>query len=210
VVDVRTDRKSVRIRVRLTDRLSGVRAVTAGISGKSVKLRRTSGTARRGTWTGRLRLGPCTKNVRSSIVTVRSYDRRWNEMFELTHRLKVRARDNTTPRVSEHSTHIPSSGPLTLVFNEPVRGISSDSITVRNHPYPDLGSVVDGSWSCARGDGERTSCLTGRVRSAAWTPLVPLHARATYLVELNPEGVLDVMDLAGNPFRRAALSASAE
>jgi hypothetical protein len=204
-VDVRTERRSVRVVVRMSDRLSGVRSVTVGAASRTVELRRTSGTARRGTWTGRLRLRPCTKNIHSTFVTVQSNDRRFNGVFELTGRLRVRARDNTTPQVSDYSRRIAPTGPLTIHFNEPVNGVSSRSITVRSNPYPHIGPEESGTWSCVRGDGSNTSCLTGRVRTAHWTPDAPLEPDTVYLIELNPEGVLDLVDLAGNPFRRLTM-----
>lgn len=209
-VDVRTDPKTVRIVVRMRDRLSGVRSVTMGAASRSVDLRRTSGTARRGTWTGRLRLRPCTRNIHSSLVSIQSYDRRWNEIFELTGRLRVRARDNTAPRASVQSRSIAPTGPLTLTFNEAVNGISADSVTVRSSPFPRFGPEEPGTWKCLTGDGASTSCATGRVRRAMWTPDAPLEPSTNYVVELNPESVLDVMDLAGNPFRRNILGAFTE
>ncbi len=47
--------------------------------------------------------------------------------------------------------------------------------------------------------------MTGEVRSASWPPDSPLPSDSELLVELNPSGVLDVTDLAGNPFRRRTL-----
>lgn len=205
-IDVRTEAKTVRVTVRVRDRRSGVSTVEAGIPAKGVKLHRASGTARRGTWTGRLRLRPCTQNIHSSLVRVQAFDRRYNQMFELPQRLRIRARDNTAPRASAESNRIGTTGPLTLVFNEPVTGISSRSVTVRSHPYPRIGPEEVGTWSCLTGDGSSTSCLSGRVRTARWMPEAPLPPDTVYLIELNPEGILDVMDLAGNAFRRLTMN----
>jgi hypothetical protein len=42
-------------------------------------------------------------------------------------------------------------------------------------------------------------CATGAYREARWTPVAPMPAD-NYVLDLNPEHVLDVTDLAGNPF----------
>ncbi|MGZ5418465.1 MAG: hypothetical protein ACXWDI_14955 [Nocardioides sp.] len=47
-----------------------------------------------------------------------------------------------------------------------------------------------------------TSCAEGRVRRANWHPAEPLEPGGSYRVQVNPEGVLDVTDLSGNPAGR--------
>jgi hypothetical protein len=200
-VDVRVERDRVRFVVRASDGRSGVGSVEAGVPGHWATLHRTSGTARRGTWKGSIVLRPCGKNLRSSAVRAVVRDRVWNETDETLGRLRVRARDTASPHVST-STRWSTTGPVRLTVDEPVRGISSASVVVQAYDYPFRGAPIAGSWSCTTDGGVATDCADGPVRSAAWTPDSPLPPDADFTVEVNPSGVLDVMDLSGNPFRR--------
>ena len=65
--------------------------------------------------------------------------------------------------------------------------------------------LVLASFAAAPLLGAAADCATGAVRSASWQPDSPLASGSHFLVELNPSGVLDVTDLAGNPFRRRSL-----
>jgi hypothetical protein len=95
--------------------------------------------------------------------------------------------------------------PVTFVFNEDVVGISSVSAPIRatyaglafgtSDPPP----AEPGSWACQSAAGTPVDCVAGAVRSATWTPAAPLQSGRHYTVDLNPEHVLDVRDLAGNP-----------
>ena len=65
---------------------------------------------------------------------------------------------------------------------------------------------VPGSWSCKSAAGTRVDCSLGQVRHASWTPSQPLPpppAGERYGVFFNPEHVLDVTDMAGNPLLAA-------
>jgi hypothetical protein len=204
-VDVRVDPRRVRFVVRLRDGRSGVGHVEAGVPARWTTLRRTAGTARRGTWKGSIRLTPCTKHLHGSIVRVVAFDRAGNEMDEITGRLRIRGRDNERPSASLTEQEWSPTGPVVIRFDETVHGVSTDSVTVRPYPYPTMGDPLAGSWSCADVDDAATDCRTGEVRTATWSPAEPLPADSQFLVELNPSGVLDVMDAAGNPFRRKLL-----
>ena len=108
--------------------------------------------------------------------------------------------------------HIAAGGPITLTFDEAVNGIRAGSPAVREY-HPDLaayGSPLAGTWTCVTGSGDPTSCATGAVRRASWTPDAPLDVPASYRLELNPEGSLDVTDLHGNPFRRVRCFSSTQ
>jgi hypothetical protein len=201
-VDVRVQRDRVHFVVHASDDRSGVGSVQAGVPGHWATLHRTSGTARRGTWKGSILLRPCSPRLDSSQVRAVVRDRVWNEADERLGRLQVRARDTVAPRVSLEDRHWTAGGPVRLDFDEPVRGISADSVTVREYDYPFLGEPLPGSWSCADENGDPTDCMAGDLRSASWTPDSLLPQGSDFLVELNPSGTLDVMDLAGNPFRR--------
>ncbi|MGN6574922.1 MAG: hypothetical protein ACTHKG_04485 [Nocardioides sp.] len=201
-VDVRVDRDRVRFVVRVSDDRSGVRSVQAGVPGHWATLHRTSGTARRGTWKGSTVFRPCNPRLESSQVRVVALDQVWNEAHEGVGRLRVRARDTVPPRVALESPTWAAGGPVRLQFDEPVRGISVDSVIVRKYDYPFLGEPIAGRWSCADENGGPSDCVTGAVRRATWTPDGSLPEGSDFLVELNPSGNLDVMDLSGNPFRR--------
>ena len=63
-----------------------------------------------------------------------------------------------------------------------------------------------GTWACLDGSKASTDCLTGEVRTALFNPDVDLVSGGLYVLYLDPEGVLALTDLAGNPFTRAYLS----
>jgi hypothetical protein len=202
-VDVRVERDRVRFVVRVSDDRSGVRSVQAGVPGHWATLHRTSGNARRGTWKGSIVLRPCSPRLDTAQVRVVALDRVWNEADERIGRLKVRARDTVAPRVALESPTWPAGGPVRLRFDEPVRGISTESVIVRTYDYPFLGEPLPGRWTCTATDGSPADCASGAVRTATWTPDSALPEASDFLVELNPSRTLEVMDRAGNPFRRA-------
>jgi hypothetical protein len=206
-VDVRVERRRVRFVVRLRDGRSGISEVSAGVPARWTTLRRIAGTPRRGTWKGSIRLTPCTKHLHKSVVRVVAVDRAANEVDHLAGTLRIRGRDNEAPRVSfrANDNWWDPTGPIDLVFDEPVIGISDDSVTVRRYAHPSIGEPITGTWSCGSHDGTSVDCMSGEVRSASWRPDSPLPSDSHFLVELNPSGVLDVTDLAGNPFRRLSL-----
>jgi hypothetical protein len=53
--------------------------------------------------------------------------------------------------------------------------------------------------------GITVNCLTGNVRSADFEPSTPFSSGSSYYATINPEGTLDVTDLAGNPFHQYQL-----
>lgn len=59
-----------------------------------------------------------------------------------------------------------------------------------------------GTWACKTVGGVTTSCATGQVRTASFTPTSSFTASTNHYIELNPEHQLGVTDLAGNPFDR--------
>jgi hypothetical protein len=206
-VDVRVEDRRVRFVVRLSDGRSGISEVRAGVPARWTTLRRTAGTSRRGTWKGSILLTPCTRHLHKSLVRVVAVDRATNEVDHLAGTLRIRGRDNEAPRVSfrENDNWWEPTGPIDLVFDEPVNGIAEDSVTVRHYEHPSIGEPIPGTWSCENRDGTAADCLTGKVRSASWSPDSALPSGSHFLVELNPSGILEVTDLAGNPFRRRSL-----
>jgi hypothetical protein len=102
------------------------------------------------------------------------------------------------------------AGPVKIRFSEPVTGISDASAPVRprlllpGSPRRNLGPPVAGTWACRTQAGTPTDCASGAYRNAAWTPTVPMK-KGSYLLDINPDRVLDVTDLAGNPFEGNAV-----
>jgi hypothetical protein len=64
------------------------------------------------------------------------------------------------------------------------------------------GSALGGSWTCRDVGGGDIGCGIGPFRVAVWRPLSRL-ASGDYMVAVNPEHVLDVTDMHGNPFEGA-------
>lgn len=146
-------------------------------------LRRCLGVA--GTWT----------------ADVRSYDRAGHNRRQRGPAglsFTMRSTDHQGPYLRVVDTEIGPGQPVTLEFTEDVVGVSASSVLVRPRTYP-TADPLPGTWSCTAATGAATGCATGPVRRAAFTPTVPLGP-GEYEIELNPEHVLDVTDLAGNPF----------
>jgi len=111
-------------------------------------------------------------------------------------KLTVVAEDRTTP--SFYEWHLVDGR---IVFTsqfdgEPMNGISNASMPVHRKPGD---QPVTGSWTCATLGGSPTDCVTGSVRTATFAPETALGDGESYSVQVNPEGNLDVTDLAGNP-----------
>jgi hypothetical protein len=109
--------------------------------------------------------------------------------------------DRAGPVVVSGALQAPST--VEVTFDEDVVGIGpAGAVVVRRSflaPFLALGQV-SGDWSCLDAAGTASSCATGPVRTAVFTSYQPL-APGNYDVDINPEHVLDVTDLAGNPFR---------
>ncbi|MFC4786934.1 hypothetical protein ACT8ZV_20840 [Nocardioides sp. MAHUQ-72] len=201
-VDVRRRGHRIVLTARIDDPRSGVREASGFISSHVMPLERIRGTAKHGTWRGHLRLTPCTRPVRDhSWVVVEAYDGAGNEMHDPARKMRVRHRDLRPPQFSFTTHSVAQSGPVTIAFDEPVNGISDRSATVQQWSQGRYAPPLAGSWACFEKDGDVTSCRTGRVRSAAWTPEDPLAATHAHVV-LNPVGTLELTDLHGNPFHR--------
>ena len=217
-VDLRQRARTVAFTVRLADVRSGIRSAvvtmpvsTHGEPGQAmtrVRLTRTAGTARHGTWTGHVRLAPCTLLYRRTPVFVAARDRAGNDRLWRPTVLTARTQSLWPAQADLTTPVVGATGPITLTFSQAVTGINPASPTVRRSDSTGTGPPLAGTWTCFTGSGMTTSCPTGHVRTASWTPDVPLDSPASYRVDLNPEGNLDVTDLDGNPFRRNRCTAS--
>ena len=99
----------------------------------------------------------------------------------------------------------PGTVPVTYRFKEDVIGISRVSAKIRptapgwGFGVGDPPPAVPGRWTCAASSGQAVDCARGPLRTATWRPDEPLRPGQSYGADFNPEGVLTVMDLAGNP-----------
>lgn len=89
------------------------------------------------------------------------------------------------------------SGPVSIAFNEVVRGITPSNTFVR---IPSTGATVAAEIACRSGRGNAVDCLAGNVRTVAVQPLEGLLPGEAYEAVVNPAGSLElVVDRSGNP-----------
>jgi hypothetical protein len=183
---------------------------------RNVKLQRVSGTRQDGVWQATLTFRQCPAHADLRYISVEVADDRGHDLSYPARELKKRGwpstlRVLTRPDAAPPTAHltksrgVPLAGPVTVMFGEPVNGISDTSATVqRVHPESDAepGPVLEGHWFCRTGSGTATNCATGRVRKATFRPAAPFRPNQYYMVILNPEHSLEATDLAGNPFDR--------
>lgn len=213
VLDVRSTDASFPVRLHVVDAGSGTATVSASLQtshglnrAPSTALSLTAGTPANGYWEGSVRMPHCSASSDSYQLFVRAIDVRGatrTPTFE-DHSVEVTAGDHTVQPASGRVTTWQHPAVVQMTFGEDVLGISSGSAVVRRVLYsPELSSSdVAGSWSCADGAGTGVSCAEGPVRIATYTLSEPPVTGVDHQVLLNPEHVLDVTDLAGNPFRR--------
>ncbi len=203
-IDVRRDRQKVRVRAWLRDTGTGVRSAHVSLyDAWDVAMKRKKGNARKGLWVGTFDLDPCSV-FQSRAGTIRIHDRAGNVSVEDFGGPRVKRNDNLPPDARSNSNRVDAEGPVSLRFTEPVNGIHDGSITIRRMDWPSpLGDPHPGAWTCADPDGDATGCENGPVLTATWAPDTPLEP-GDYRVQVNPDGVLSVTDLAGNPVNRDA------
>jgi hypothetical protein len=213
-VDIRTGDVTISLRVKGIDALSGVAKVRVDLQATpgedtvaTTTLHRVTGTPHSGIWRGKATVPRCAPLTTTLRLVVILSDRAGNR-GSATDVLPVDALDHRPPGADLPSPDefviVKTNGPIAVHFNENVNGISNTSATLR-HVNEDgtRGPAMVGGWTCTTKAGAATDCLTGRVRTASFTPEETLEFKNEYQVELNPEFTLDVTDLAGNPFRRA-------
>jgi hypothetical protein len=202
-VDVRHHKVRVDLEVRARDAGVGVDHVFAtitppsGYSGAELALHLASGDAHDGIWRGHVTLTTCQRwlGLWRSIATTYDFSNNRSRLFGP--RLAVRAPDN---HLSEPHGHRDGPyKPAVVRFPETVTGVSRSSALVQTH----VGGRVTGSWTCLTQAGVRTPCVREHVRRALFTPDQPWKPKKFYELILNPEHILELRDLAGNPYRRA-------
>jgi hypothetical protein len=88
-------------------------------------------------------------------------------------------------------------GPVTLSFDEIVRGVSDESVSLR---IASSGVPVDATITCASKAGDQVNCATGKLIVAVLEPDGPLVPGQSYQVVVNPAGTIaPIVDRGGNP-----------
>jgi hypothetical protein len=169
-------------------------------------MHRVRGDRHRGVWRRTESLDHCTWRTRDIRLEIILFDRAGNRVavrqpLSITNHNDIRPPRPTLVGPDQHGP----SDPVTYRFGEDVVGISDTSAPVR----PTEGGAafgtgsppeaVPGHWSCASSAGTPVDCVSGPLRIATWSPLAPLTVDRSYLPDFNPEHVLDILDLAGNP-----------
>ncbi len=207
-VDVRAGSRTVVIDVRARDDQSGVAAVELDVDAPSgtitLPTRLTAGTRRNGLWRASLAVSSCAAAADLVVRVAGITDRRglryngYNHPTASGRTLTVVNADRVVPAIASQAA---DTGSVHVVFTEDVVGISATSAPVyASRPLFDHGNPVAGSWQCADLNGATADCLRGPVRTAVFVADQPFPASYSGPVAVvNPEHVLDVTDLAGNP-----------
>jgi hypothetical protein len=210
-LDVRSANGEVTVTAEAHDTGAGVGGITVYLSGegafKGVNLHLASGTASVGTWTGILRLDRCKAVDGPWRVTMFVTDRAFNEHryrhgqlrdLAFDSKVDVEANDVRQP-FPWRVYHSERTGNVVVRFNEPVTGIDSDSLPLRPSGSEHRRDWLDGSWACVDTQKLPSDCSTGEVFRAVFTPLEPQLEAAELVMLTNPEHVLSLTDLSGNP-----------
>jgi hypothetical protein len=198
-LDLRHHGRLVALRVRAAD-AHGVRAVKVSLFGRDGAGSRTrtatfhlvSGTARRGTWSGRIPVSRCFPGPLRAYAYVRAIDDAGNSTEIDRGDVRLVTLDRRPPMDRFHSF---TRHAVLVRFSEPVHGISTHHVAVLTAK----GAVVQGTWACLGADGHSVSCLDGPASSATFTPEAGSHG--AYEVNWERDHRLDVLDRAGNPFQ---------
>jgi hypothetical protein len=206
-VDLRSGPADVTVTLHAGDATSGLAQPSLSAERQGLEMigpfHLVSGTLKNGIWQAKLHLAPCQVPAGTWILRpafIRDRAGNYAEPRpELASQIQVINNDVVRPT----GTAVPDSSSVT--FSEPVVGIASSSAAVRTFSWgrglPNglaIGPDIPGSWQCASPDGTAIDCTGGPVQRATFVPLVAL-APGQYGFFFNPEHVLSVTDLSGNP-----------
>ena len=108
--------------------------------------------------------------------------------------------DFLRPYPHPEATPVGAAGQVIFRWDEHMTGLTEASAPI--HLVEDdsstYGPPLPGTWVCRDEAGAAADCDVGVWRTATWTPGSPL-APGVYNVLFNPEHVLSLTDLAGNP-----------
>ena len=94
------------------------------------------------------------------------------------------------------------NGPVRVRFDEPVHHVNGDNTVLRLAG----GKRVDARLACFNMNDVRTSCGTGAVRTAELQPTAILRRGRSYVAIVDPAGVAQIRDRAGNATPRTRLT----
>jgi hypothetical protein len=197
-VDVRSGPRRVRLVVRVRDDRSGVAAVAPTLQLRDgpaldIPVRRVTGTRRDGVWRGSVVVPSCAVSGAWSLW-LRTRDRSGLVSSHVTHdAVRVRAGDHVAPRAERVAD---DGGQPAFRFTEDVVGISTRAAYLVTSGLAH--TRLEGTWNCRNRHGAAVDCAAGPVRLATYRVTEGAPTGPVDLV-LNPEHVLDVLDLAGNP-----------
>ena len=213
-LDVRSADGTVPVRVHVTDNKSGTTVVRAYVTDGSYRspyapLHLASGTRRDGMWEGTVIVPSCRANTATYQLAVRTEDMRGasRDRAVTARTMSVTAGDHGVLPIGGRAVSWVDPVRFEVSFAEDVVGVSSTSARLERVDFrPEYRTVpIAGTWACADAAGGQVDCVTGPVRSAVVTLTEPHQQTSTYRAVLNPEHVLDVRDLAGNPVRRMSV-----
>lgn len=207
-LDVRDSDAHVPLRLRATDTGAGVARVWVRLHGPYgdtpvAAMTLVSGTPADGVWESDLVVPRCGTRSGTYLLTATAVDRAGarRDTGWVYPVVDVTARDNEAPAAR---TLFGGPALLPVAFSEDVTGISAASAAVSTG-FGTRSVSVGGQWTCSDASGAAVDCQTGPVRRAQFRPTSPL-VPAPYIVELNPNHVLDIQDASANPLARARLS----
>jgi hypothetical protein len=212
-VDVRTSAQKVDVgKVLVRDNLSGVSAVVVQFDGPGYSvsgiMHRVDGTARRGTWAGRVRVphcGPPPGTYRTSVFVrdragnYRTYGSKRLHRMGLPSTLTVKAKtlDTTAPAMAGDG-YGNNSGPILVTFTEDVTGVTTESLQLYDTNTYDPAPMS--TFTCVDSAFQTVSCEQGPVRRVSMYPAPNGTPDPYYYVFANQNGVdVQIRDLVGNP-----------
>jgi hypothetical protein len=203
VLDIRSGPATVTIEARVRDAGSGAKTGTAVVQRGLIReyfvpMRLVSGTSKDGLWRGSWTARTCEVLPGARTIAVDVRDRTFNVGRSASPGpgLDVVNDDPSGPWITADTV---STTAVTVWFTEDVRGISLQSAYLISGGGEPTDPPVTGEWSCADASGAPVDCLTGPALTATFAPTTPLtHSYGALVV--NPEHVLDVTDMAGNPY----------
>ena len=215
VLDVRVESGRVTARARISDSRSGVAGARLILRHPyrgfetSIPLRRTAGSGQLGTWQATVALDTCEVKAGTWSTAVVVVDRSGNRRTYSARALDAAGHpgsftlltnDNQPPGASLVSV---DAGTATVHFDEVVNGVTTASVILYVGPemiddftWSAPGPPIAGSWACETELREPADCLTGEVRYATFDRSGPASWDT---VQLNPNHVLTLTDLVGNP-----------
>jgi len=212
-IDLRqtTGSETFTITVRARDAQSGVSRIAwePEYGFETTGFHRVSGTARDGIWRAVVGVPRCAIDAQRLGIRAWAVDRvGLADEFGTKPVLTVLNTDISRPSAGVVNGPVPPSGPVVVKFSEDVTGLDSTTGVVRTPGEVSTSQLVPGSWACVTSAGGPVDCLTGPVRMARFTPTAPMAVPPPtdlepegepYVLFINPEHVLGVSDLAGNP-----------